>query len=91
MALQSRNLVMVGLGITGDSPPNSIQPPLTDGVHLRWAFQPSRGFPWYGYYLFRRRHQKGKPICISTFLHHKPGPLYAKIFNISNVQVKGLH
>jgi hypothetical protein len=51
---QLQNLVMSGLGILHDSPPTSLQPPLVDGVHLRWAFRPDRGFPWFGYYLFRR-------------------------------------
>lgn len=61
MALQSQNLVMVALGIEGDQPSSDIQPPLQpplkDGIHLRWAFKPEQGFPWYGYYLFRRPHE----------------------------------
>ena len=65
MALQTQNLVMVGLGIRSDSPPNPLQPPLVDGVHLRWAFKRDLGFPWYGYYLFRRRHRAGEPLCLS--------------------------
>ena len=59
MALQTRNLAMVGLGVQGDSPPNELQPPLKDGVHLRWAFKRELGFPWHGYYLFRRNHRPG--------------------------------
>jgi len=58
MTLQSKNLVMVGLGISGDNPPpNPAQPPLVDGIHLRWAFEASKGFPWHGFYLFRREHR----------------------------------
>ncbi|MGZ3626553.1 MAG: hypothetical protein ACXVDN_02650, partial [Ktedonobacteraceae bacterium] len=64
MALQTRNLVMVGLGIATDTPVQSIQPPLVDGIHLRWAFQRQRGFPWYGFYLFRRKHQPGDSLCL---------------------------
>ena len=65
MALQTQNLVMVGLGIQGDSPPNPLQPPLVNGIHLRWAFKRDLGFPWYGYYLFRRLHRAGEPLCLS--------------------------
>src|SRR5690349_2385227 len=58
MTLQSKRLVMVGLGISGDNPaPNPEQPPLPDGIHLRWAFEPSNGFPWHGFYLFRREYK----------------------------------
>jgi hypothetical protein len=35
---------------------NALQPKLKDGLHLRWAFRHERGFPWYGYCLFRRIH-----------------------------------
>src|ERR1700676_4653163 len=45
---------MVGLGVHNDAPPDAIQPRLPDGIHLRWAFQRDFGFPWYGFYLFRR-------------------------------------
>jgi hypothetical protein len=68
MPLQTQNLVMIGLGVQGDSPPNSVQPPLVDGVHLRWAFKRDLGFPWYGFYLFRRPHQPGKLVCLSPTL-----------------------
>src|SRR5215207_8701521 len=59
MTLQTSNLMMVGLGVTGDAPPNSEQPPLTDGIHLRWGFKRELGFPWFGFYLFRRVHEPG--------------------------------
>ncbi len=68
MPLQSDNLIMVGLGVLGDVPPHPIQPTLPNGIHLRW--QPGDGidFPWHGYFLFRRPHNDGQPICIaSTF------------------------
>lgn len=61
MSLQTQNLVMVGLGIENDAPPDERQPQLVDSVHLRWAFKPERGFPWHGYYLFRRKHIPGTP------------------------------
>ena len=74
MSLQTQNLVMTGLGILNDVPPNSIQPKIIDGVHLRWAFKPKRGFPWYGYYIFRRRHRKGSLICLGhTWSSSIPG------------------
>ena len=59
MALQTANLMMVGLGTAGDAPRNSEQPPLIDGIHLRWAFKRELGFPWFGFYLFRRVHEAG--------------------------------
>lgn len=75
MPLQTQNLVMIGIGVQGDSPPNGLQPPLVDAVHLRWAFKRELGFPWYGFSLFRRRHQPGRPICLSPMLRDVPlGP-----------------
>jgi len=50
---------MVGLGSAKDTPPNSEQPQLIDGIHLRWAFKRELGFPWHGFYLFRRVHDPG--------------------------------
>jgi hypothetical protein len=64
--LQSSDLVMIGLGVQGDAPPNAVQPRLADGVHLRWAFNRSLGFPWYGFLLFRRPHVEGKErLCVT--------------------------
>ena len=51
MPLQSQNLVMIGLGVSDD------HSKLAKGIHLRWSFKRDRGFPWYGYYLFRRLHR----------------------------------
>src|SRR5262245_4313627 len=74
MALQS-NLTMVGLGSAKDVPPNSEQPPLIDGIHLRWAFKRELGFPWHGFYLFRRVHDAGTPSWLSTHTGTMPtGP-----------------
>jgi hypothetical protein len=61
-------LVMGGLGIAGDHPPNSLQPTLPDSVLLRWAQPLARGFPWFGYFLFRRPHERGTPVCLSAGL-----------------------
>jgi hypothetical protein len=67
MPLQTDNLAMVGLGVLGDAPLHSIQPELDDGIHLRWAFAPERGFPWKGgYLLFRRAHREGRNVCIAS-------------------------
>lgn len=74
MALQTDNLVMVGLGMKNDQPANSIQPPLADGIHLRWAFKRELGFPWYGYSLFRRNHSSGDYRFLSTPLASLPIP-----------------
>ena len=75
MPIQTENLVMLALGIMDDFPPNSLQPPLKDGVHLRWAFDRERGFPWHGYFLFRRIHQGGRPLCLGPRFRKevKPG------------------
>lgn len=66
MSLQSDNLVMVGLGVKEDVPPNNLQPQLDDGIHLRWAFKKELGFPWYGFYLLRRLHRGGEPVHLAT-------------------------
>src|ERR1700730_2536972 len=55
---------MASLGVQNDHPPNAIQPPLVDGIHLRWACQRDLGFPWYGFYLFRRLHHEAAPVCV---------------------------
>jgi hypothetical protein len=58
MALQSNRLAMVTLSVLGDKPANALQPMLADGIHLRWASSREVGFPWGGYYLFRREHKE---------------------------------
>jgi hypothetical protein len=66
---------MVGLGSAKDTPPNSEQPPLIDGIHLRWAFKRELGFPWHGFYLFRRVHDPGTPSWLSQHIGKLPkGP-----------------
>jgi hypothetical protein len=55
-------LALLTLGAVGDERPlPDLQPALPEGIHLRWAFardnsNPANnlGFPWYGFYLFRR-------------------------------------
>jgi hypothetical protein len=79
MAIQTDNLVMAALSVVTDQPPNSIQPPLADGIHLRFAFAPERGFPWYGYYLFRRLHSASDRQCLQPKFNRdwKPGPWHS--------------
>jgi hypothetical protein len=72
MALQASNLILVGLGTWKDVPPNAEQPPLVDGIHLRWAFKRELGFPWYGFYLFRRVHRAGTPVWLSQVIGQLP-------------------
>jgi hypothetical protein len=60
-----RRLVVIGLGVQADAPAVDIQPPLPDGVHLRWGFRRELGFPWSGYYLFRRPSREGRPRCLA--------------------------
>jgi hypothetical protein len=64
MGLQTSDLVMVALGVSGDTPPIALQSKLVDGIHLRWAFPRPRGFPWYGYYVFRRPHEFRGERCL---------------------------
>lgn len=69
MALQSEEiLAMTTLGVLGDTPPDALQPKLADGMHLRWGFGKSRSFPWYGYFLFRRRKRERKYECVSPYM-----------------------
>src|SRR5690349_14993322 len=68
MSLQSDRLGMAALGVVGDTPPDTLQPSLDDGIHLRWARRQDLGFPWYGFYLFRREHMVGKDLCLSSVL-----------------------
>src|SRR4051812_40591593 len=72
MALQTDRLVMIGLGVEGDVPPNDVQPPLADGIHLRWSLRSELGFPWYGCFLFRRQHRPGEPACLGETLSKLP-------------------
>src|SRR5687768_2891881 len=59
---------MIALGVQNDAPPIPLQPALPDGIHLRWAFPRARGFPWYGYYLFRRPHENRGARCVTDDL-----------------------
>jgi len=60
---------MIGLGVQADQPVAPIQPPLADGIHLRWAVARELGFPWWGFYLYRRPSLKdGERTCISRLL-----------------------
>ena len=72
MPIQSNELAMIALGARGDAPPVAQQPPLVDAIHLRWAFPRSRGFPWFGYYLFRRPHEMRGMRCLAARLHGRP-------------------
>lgn len=75
---------MMGLGVLGDAPPNAIQPPLRNGIHLRWAFSRTRGSPWHGFYLYRRAHLHGDPICLSREVGAlAPGPLPGFFLDVS--------
>ncbi len=73
MALQSSNLVMVGLGTLDDAPPVVDQPRLVDGAHLRWSVPRSIGFPWYGFYLYRRpSYERYEQVCLASALGRRP-------------------
>jgi hypothetical protein len=66
VGLQTDNLAMIGLGVLNNQPANPYQHPLVDGIHLRWGFLRELGFPWGGFYLFRRPAQAGQPLCLSS-------------------------
>lgn len=67
MGLQNINILsMAGLGTLNDVPPNTIQPKLVDAVHLRWAFRADLGFPWHGFYLFRRPSRRENRHCLRS-------------------------
>lgn len=68
VTLQTDRLVMVGLGVQADAPPDNIQPALIDGVHVRWMCDADLGYPWYGFHLYRRPSQDGKPRCLGPSL-----------------------
>lgn len=53
---------MSAIGVQNHVQPNPSAIPLTDGIHLRWQFAMERGFPWHGYYLFRRQ----SPVSTNT-------------------------
>ena len=75
MPLQSDDLTLIALGVQNDVPPFVTEPripALVNGIHLRWAFPRPRGFPWFGYYLFRRPYQMRGVRCLAAALHGKP-------------------
>jgi hypothetical protein len=66
MALQTQKLVMTALGIRDHLQPREGQPRVPDGIHLRWAFERELGFPWLGFYLFRRVHEPPDLVCLGA-------------------------
>lgn len=68
MSLQTDNLAMIGLGVDDDPQVNHYHYRLDNGIHLRWAFDRDLGFPWHGFYLFRRPARPGSPLCLSSVL-----------------------
>lgn len=57
MPVQTKNLVMVGLGFLDEAQVDPELPAVAAGVHLRWSFLREQGFPLHGYSLFRRRYE----------------------------------
>jgi WD40 repeat protein len=70
--LVSRGVAMAALGSVGDTPANPAAAALADGIHLRWSFLRELGFPWYGFYLFRRPSQARSPVCLSLLRLRPP-------------------
>ncbi len=74
MSFQTDDLSLLTLGILEDKPPDADQSKLPNGIHCRWLFPPERGFPWHGFYLFRRESTPRKPLCLSPELRRfRPG------------------
>lgn len=63
---------MVALATKSDSPPNALQPKLVDAIHLRWATGPGIGFPWHGFYLYRRISTGKQERCLRPLLTDLP-------------------
>src|SRR5260370_21695450 len=76
------------MGVAEAPPPIAVHPPLPDGIHLRWASPAEQGFPWDGFYLFRRTHLNGTPTLLSSALTnlHK-GPLPTNTLNTPYGQI----
>lgn len=72
MALNSDALTLLPLGILGDKPVDPAQPALRGGIHLRWAPDQGLGFPWHGFYLFRRESDPNRPSCLRRGTFHTP-------------------
>lgn len=70
MVLQDKDrLGMLALGVQNNTPGTSLQPPLPDGIHLRWQFGSAEEFPQGGFYLLRRVSNEGtQNFCISQML-----------------------
>lgn len=68
LSFQTDDLTILALGILNDAPVDPVQPPLADGIHLRWAFPQEKGFPLHGFYLFRREHRPRGPLCLRPLL-----------------------
>jgi hypothetical protein len=74
MAVQSDDLVVLGLGITGDVPPSgSLQPTaLVDGNHIQYRTSAAKGLPWGGFYVFWRPHDPKLETCLARQLTKLP-------------------
>ncbi len=66
MPLQSQNLSMLALEVLNHHPQRAEYHILKDGIHLRWNSSKQLSFPWYGYYLFRRKNIDFRSfLCLS--------------------------
>jgi hypothetical protein len=73
VSFNTDHLTFLTLGIRDDQPFDPA-PRLPDGQHFRWSPRQDLGFPWYGFYLFRRESQPRRPRCLSVELRRfRPG------------------
>ncbi len=85
MPLQSENLIISALGVKTEYKPASHLPEfyedtiLPKGMHLTWRFELKRGFPFFGYYLFRRPSRQPEYKQLLTLLNeHSVGSTGAR-------------
>lgn len=80
---------MYAVGVTGDDASDDIRQQLVDGVHLRWVFDKSLGFPQHGFHLFRRPSQAQSAAgCLRPGIDGlAPGPLGKSILDTAVGQI----
>ena len=58
-------LMITGISVIDGGQPVADLPKLPDGIHLRWGFASGRGFPAYGFHLYRRRSTRERQVPLT--------------------------
>jgi len=84
MPVDPSRLSMYAVGVTGDAASDEIRHRLEDGVHLRWVFDKSLGFPQHGFHLFRRPSRTlAETKCLRPGIDGLPaGPLRKSVLDV---------